>query len=65
MADNASDDDGGPRASLRAMLSKGTGLGVYGDAGLLESIAAQISVPRTPLHDRIEKKSSALIGSLG
>ena len=60
MADNASDNNGGPRDSLRAMLSKGTGLRVSGAAGLLESIAAQISVPGTPLHDRIEKKSSAL-----
>ena len=65
MADNASDNYGGPRDSLRAMLSKGTGLRVSGAAGLLESIAAQICVPGTPLHDRIEKKSSALVGSLG
>ena len=48
------------------MLSQGTGLRVSGVAGLLESIAAhaQITVPGTPLHTRIEKKSSALIGSL-
>ena len=65
IADNASDNNGGSRASLRAMLSKGTGLRVSGAAGLLESIAAQIAVPGTPLHERIEKKSSALIGSLG
>ena len=65
IADNASDKNGGPRVSLRAMLSKGTGLRVSGAAGLLESIAAQIAVPGTPLHERIEKKSSALIGSLG
>ena len=65
MADDASDNYGGPRDSLRAMLSKGTGLRVSGAAGLLESIAAQICVPGTPLHDRIEKKSSALVGSLG
>ena len=52
------------RVSLRAMLSKGTGLRVSGAAGLLESIAAQVLVPGTPLHTRIEKKSTALIGSL-
>ena len=46
------------------MLSKGTGLRVSGAAGLLESIAAQIAVPGTPLHDRIEKKSSALLALL-
>ena len=65
MADNVSDNNGGSRASLRAMLSKGTRLRDYGATGLLESIAAQISVPGTPLHVRTEKKSSALIGSLG
>ena len=65
MADIVSDNNGWPRALLRAMLSKGTGLRVSGAAGLLESVVAQISVPGTPLHIQIEKESSALIVSLG
>ena len=48
MADNASDNNGRPRASLRVMLSTGTGLRVSGAAGFLESIAAQITVSRDP-----------------
>ena len=65
MADDAQKEErGGALFSLRAMLSEGTGLRVSGASGLLESIAALVAVPGTALHSRVEKKSSALIGSL-
>ena len=64
MADDAQKEErGGALVSLRVMLSEGTGLRVSGASGLLESIAALVAVPGTALHSRVEKKSSALIGS--
>ena len=65
VADDAEKEErGGALFSLRAMLSEGTGLRVFGASGLLESLAALVAVPGTALHSRVEKKSHSLIGSL-